>query len=257
MTTIFSWNVNSVNARLENLLNLIKSKQPDILLLQEIKCEEHKFPQSIFEEYGYNVAIYGQKSYNGVAILSKYRLEDINLRNFTGAESDARYIEAIITVNSHCMRVASVYVPNGQAVTSDKFLSKLLFLNDLNQYLQLNKNETFIIGGDFNVAQNEIDLYDPIGNKNSLGFHDKEREEIHKILQSNFRDTFRDLYSTKQVFSWWDYRNRFSFKSNIGWRIDYILSSNMQIVKNAGILTETREWTRPSDHAPVFCELMI
>lgn len=251
---IFSWNVNSVNARLENIVQLITIYNPDVLLLQEIKCEAYKFPFSVFEELGYNCAVSGQKSYNGVAILSRYRLEDITMKSFAGAENDARYIEGLITVNEKCMRVASVYVPNGQAVNSEKFFGKLSFIENLQQYLH-HSNDFFVIGGDFNVAQTEIDLHDPMNNRNSLGFHDKEREEIYKILNGKFQDTLRYLHPNKKVFSWWDYRDRFSFKSDRGWRIDYILASDMTSVFDAGVIRETREWTRPSDHAPVFVTL--
>ncbi len=255
---IFSWNVNSINARLENILKLIEVHNPDVLLLQEIKAEEHKVPKSILEDLGYNIAISGQKSYNGVAILSKYRIEEIVLKGFEGATNEARYIEGLIAVDSKCIRVASVYVPNGQAVISEKFLCKLSFLDDLNQYLKSMQNdEMFFIGGDFNVAQDSIDLFDPVKFKNSLGFHDKERHIIDQIIGGGFKDTLRNLHPRKQIFSWWDYRDRNSFKSNRGWRIDYILSSpNCEsFLIDAGVATETREWVRPSDHAPVFCEI--
>ncbi len=257
---IFSWNVNSINARLENIIKLIEVYNPDVLLLQEIKAEEHKVPQTILEDLGYNIKISGQKSYNGVAILSKYRVEEVIIKEFEGAPNEARYIEGLINVNSKCVRIASVYVPNGQAVISEKFSSKLSFLYDLNQYLRAIKNdEMFFIGGDFNVAQDAIDLFDPVKSKNHLGFHDRERELIDKIIDGGFKDTLRQLHPTQQIFSWWDYRDRNSFKSNRGWRIDYILSSPSceRVIVAAGVAIETREWVRPSDHAPVFCEVAL
>jgi exodeoxyribonuclease-3 len=119
---IFSWNVNSVNARLENLIRFTKEYKPDILLLQELKAEEHKVPISVLEHLGYNVAVSGQKSYNGVAILSRFRMEDVLIRDFNGNEGAARYIEALVTNGAKCMRVASVYVPNGQTVKSPQLL---------------------------------------------------------------------------------------------------------------------------------------
>jgi exodeoxyribonuclease-3 len=239
MLKIFSWNVNSVNARLENIIDLIRKYQPDILLLQETKCEEYKFPKDVFEDLNYNIAISGQKSYNGVAILSKYRIDDIQIRCFKGFEADARYIEGLITLNDKCVRVASIYVPNGYSVLSEKFHRKLNYINHLCEYLE-SIDEHFIIGGDFNVAQESLDLYDPIKFKNHLGFNDKERNSIKVILDGQFKDTLRHLYPNQKVFSWWDYRDKLSFKYNRGWRIDYILTNRVDYLNDSGVLTETR-----------------
>jgi exodeoxyribonuclease-3 len=255
---IISWNVNSINARLENIIRFIQEYSPDVLLLQEIKSESHKIQKEILEDLGYNVALSGQKSYNGVAILSKYRMEDITIKSFRGAENDARYIESLIDFDGKYVRVASVYVPNGQAISSEKFLNKLSFIDDLHQYLKsMRDDEVFLIGGDFNVAPTEMDLYDPIKFRNSLGFSDVERKLINSIINYGFNDTFRHIHPTKQIFSWWDYRDRYSFKGNRGWRIDYILSSNCEVIIDAGIIGVTREWERPSDHAPVFCDVVF
>ncbi len=256
MLKIFSWNVNSVNARLENIIQLINEQEPDIFLLQETKCEDYKFPRGILEDLGYNIATSGQKSYNGVAILSRYRMDDISVRGFAGFESDARYIEALVMVEGKCCRVASIYVPNGQAVLSQKFPKKLDYIDDLQQYLK-SIDEYFIIGGDFNVAQEAMDLYDPVKFSNHLGFHTNERIKIHTILDGNFKDSLRHLYPDKKVFTWWDYRDRFSFRRDRGWRIDYILTNRVDNVKEAGVFRDTREWTRPSDHAPVFCKISL
>ncbi len=255
---ILSWNVNSVNARLENICKLINLHEPDVMLLQEIKAQEAKIPRGILEDMGYNVVINGQKSYNGVAILSRYHIDEVTTRDFDGAKNEARYIEATMNVNNKLMRVASVYVPNGQMVSSPKFHDKLSFISDITDYFKqvLRHDETFIIGGDFNIAPYDIDVYDPIKLRNTIGFHIKECEAIHYLLSRGFHDALR-LISNEQVFSWWDYRNIRSFSQNQGMRVDYILISqhSKQFVKNAGIITETRAWTRPSDHAPVLCEL--
>lgn len=256
MLKIFSWNVNSVNARLPNIIKLINEQEPDILLLQETKCEDHKFPTEFLEDLGYNIAISGQKSYNGVAILSRYRIDDVQVKSFSGFESDARYIEALVEINDKCLKVASVYVPNGQAVISEKFPRKLDYIDDLRQYLD-SIDDHFVIGGDFNVAQEAIDLHDPIKLRNHLGFHDKERMRIKEILDGKFKDSLRHIYPNKRVFTWWDYRDRFSFKGDKGWRIDYILTNRVNNIQDANVFRETREWTRPSDHAPVFCEIKL
>jgi exodeoxyribonuclease-3 len=255
---IVSWNVNSINARLENIIRFIQEFSPDVLLLQEIKSEAYKVQKEVFEDLGYNVALSGQKSYNGVAILSKYRMEEITIKVFCGAENDARYIESLIDFDGKYLRVASVYVPNGQAITSEKFLNKLSFIDDLHQYLKsMKSDEVFLIGGDFNVAPTDIDLYDPIKFRNSLGFSEKERNLIQGIMKDGFNDTLRHIYPGKQIFSWWDYRDKYSFKGNRGWRIDYILSSNCEVITDAGVAEITREWERPSDHAPVFCDVSL
>ena len=252
---IFSWNVNSINARLENIIRFIQEYSPDVLLLQETKAEEHKTPKHILADLGYNVAISGQKSYNGVALLSRYRIEDITVKTFRGAENEARYIEALVNFDENIIRVASVYVPNGQEIKSNKFLNKLSFIDDLHQYLK-SIEEPFAIGGDFNVAPAEIDLYDPIRFKNSLGFTEQERNLIKGIVQDGFNDSLRQIHPHKQIFSWWDYRMKSSFESNRGWRIDYILTSKC-FVKDAGVISNTRQWNRPSDHAPVFCDIVL
>lgn len=255
---VFSWNVNSVNARMENVMRLIEQYKPDILLLQETKCETSKFPKEPFEEKGYNVVVSGQKSYNGVAILSLHNFHDVLIKSFVEDDNEARYIEALVTLNERHLRVASVYVPNGQAVTSDKFQKKLVFIENLKKYLeQTDEKESFIIGGDFNVAQDPIDLYAPEKFINCVGFHEMERKQIKEILGGKFKDTLRHLYPRSKIFSWWNYRDKFAFSSDRGWRIDYILSSNVELVHSSGIIRETRVWTRPSDHAPVFCEFKV
>ena len=256
MPKIFSWNVNSVNARLENIIQLIKEYSPAILLFQETKCQDHNFPRETFEELGYNVATNGQKSYNGVAILSRYRLYDIETKSFQGFKDDARYIEALVDINGKCLRVASIYVPNGQAVKSEKFPRKLNYIDDLHSYLEsVPHDEHFIIGGDFNVAPEAIDLHDPIGLRNHLGFHDEERVRIKAILNGSFKDSLRHLYPNKRIFTWWDYRDRYSFNGGRGWRIDYILTNRPGSIEEAGIITDARQWNRTSDHAPVFCKI--
>jgi exodeoxyribonuclease-3 len=255
---VFSWNVNSINARMENVLRLIEQYKPDILLLQETKCETGKFPKEPFEDIGYNVVMSGQKSYNGVAILSLHRFHDVLIKSFVEGDNEARYIEAMITANNRCFRVASVYVPNGQSLDSEKFQKKLVFIDHLRKYLeQLDDEETFIIGGDFNIAQEPIDLYDPVKFANCVGFHDIERKQIKAILSGKLKDTLRHIYPDCKIFSWWDYRDKFAFTSDRGWRIDYILCSNVDLLHSSGIVRHTRTWTRPSDHAPVFCELKI
>ncbi len=257
---IATWNLNSINSRMEHLLHYCEHHKPDVLLLQEIKCLEEKFPTAVLEDMGYNVAVYGQKSYNGVSILSKYKLSDITRREFAGW-NDARYIEALVEKNGKCIRIASVYVPNGTAVGSEKFKQKLNFIRELRSYISnwLRNDELFLIGGDFNVAQEEIDVYDPASLSRGLGFHIDERTEIRKILNDGFIDLWRLLNPEKREYSWWDYRNRTSFSQDLGMRIDYILANPVAADKtiNAIINHGYRAMPKPSDHVPVKCQIAL
>ena len=256
---IATWNVNSVNARIEHLKKFIEIKQPDIILLQELKCQKEKFPFDALDEYNYNIEIYGQKSYNGVAILSKSPLEDVvvgipELNN--ELDTEARYIEAFTVINNVPLRVSSVYVPNGSAIGSEKFLYKLHFLEKLKSHLAglYKKEENIIIAGDLNIAPEELDVYNPKALDGHIGFHIQERSMLRSILNSGFTDTFRALNPDLQEFSWWDYRSG-GYSQNKGMRIDHILASAeiSDMISNIEIFKDTRVWSKPSDHAPVIC----
>lgn len=257
---VATWNVNSINSRMEHLLHYCDIHKPDVLLLQEIKCLEEKFPTAILEDMGYNLAVYGQKAYNGVSILSKYKISDITKKEFADWH-DARYIEALVEKNSKCIRIASVYVPNGTAINSEKFKQKLNFIRELRSYMAkwLRSDELFLIGGDFNVAQENIDVYDPVSLSRGLGFHIDERTEIRAILNDGFCDSWRLLHDKVEQYSWWDYRDRESFNKDLGMRIDYILANPTAAdrVINAGINQGYRAMLKPSDHVPVWCEVEL
>ena len=250
---IVTWNVNSIRARLEGLIKLVALHKPDVILLQEVKALAEAVPHHIIEELGYYLVIEGQKSYNGVAILSRYKPEDTVVKVFAGGEGEARYLETGITVNDSYIRVASIYVPNGEEVKSIKFSRKLSYLEDLREYLASKKNENFYLGGDFNVAPEPLDLFAPELFKNAVGFHPEERELIKKILDIGYYDTFRHLHPTKSLYSWWGYRGFQSYERNRGWRLDYIITPDPTKVLEADIITEARIWDRPSDHVPVYC----
>ncbi|MCE2993888.1 MAG: exodeoxyribonuclease III [Alphaproteobacteria bacterium] len=260
MAQIVCWNLNSVNSRLPNLLNFLTQERPDVLLLQEIKCLHEKFPNLELEDLGYNCVINGQKTYNGVAILSKGPIEDstINLPNFTDAQ--ARYIECVTTINNKAIRVASVYVPNGQEVGSDKFAYKLEFMEALNNHLQsvLSYQEVFAIGGDFNVAPYEIDVHDPKALDGTVGFHIEERKRIHSLMNLGLYDSFRCKHPNSNEFSWWDYRAG-SLQNNRGMRIDqiYLSPEGMDVLSDATIYKSERLNHKTSDHAPIGCVLSV
>lgn len=261
MLTIATWNVNSIKSRLTHTLDYLTQYKPDIVLLQEIKCITDAFPYSLIEAMGYNIAVHGQKTYNGVAILSKYPIDDI-ITELPGDETDeeARYIEAVISLSGSAIRVASVYVPNGQSHGSEKFAYKMRFFNRLYTHLQqlLQYQEVCVIGGDYNVAPTDIDVYDPKSLRNSICFHPDEQQQFRALLHLGYADAYRLLHPDTQHFSWWDYRGS-SWQYNKGMRIDHLLLSPQatDILHEATIITEPRSWTKPSDHTPVSAVLEI
>jgi exodeoxyribonuclease III len=259
--SIATFNVNSIKARLPNLLAWLDEATPDIVLLQELKCTDDTLPAMEIEERGYNIASHGQKTYNGVAILSKFPLDDIT-RGLAGDDADAqaRYIEAVVSIPGGALRVASAYVPNGQDVTSDKFPYKLKFLERLRAHWaeRLTYNEVAILGGDFNVAPEPIDVYDPAALDGSVCYHPLERERLRALMHLGFYDAFRTLNPTTQQFSWWDYRGG-GYQRGHGMRIDHLLLSALAVdTLTACTIDETpRGQEKPSDHAPVMCVLNI
>ncbi|KJV55387.1 exodeoxyribonuclease III [Orientia chuto str. Dubai] len=248
------WNVNSIRVRTSQLNEHISTEQPDIVLLQEIKCEEHNFPlHEINELDKYNFSINGQKSYNGVAILSKFPLEDIKF-NFpcNPCPDQARFIEAkCLTGGVGYIRIISIYVPNGGEVDSEKYQTKLTFIDKLTEYLRnRNVGESIILGGDFNVAQYDNDVYSAANLKNTTGFTLPERQSIRRLINSNFIDIYRLIYPHKQEFTWWSYQSR-AFKNNLGMRIDYILCTPTITQKATDCYINRHNTYQNSDHAPV------
>ena len=262
MLKISSFNVNSINARLPRLLAWLKNSNPDIVLLQELKCLENNFPFEAMLDAGYNSAVYGQKSYNGVAILSKYKIEDV-VKGFGDEDVQARYIEAVISVKNSAIRVASVYVPNGggelaaneKLEDSTKFRYKLEFFDKLKNHFAkiLTYDEVQIFGGDFNVAAEEIDVYDPKSLAGTVCFHPLERQKFRNLLNLGLSDSYREMNNKTQAFSWWDYRGN-SWQYNKGMRIDYLLCSPLaqDIAIEAKIEDKgVRDQEKASDHCPV------
>ena len=259
--SIATFNVNSVKARLPNLLTWIDSTPVDIVLLQELKCTNEAFPAMELEERGYNLAVHGQKTYNGVAILSKFPLEDV-IRGLPGDETDeqARYIEAVASVPGGAIRVASVYVPNGQSVDSDKFPYKLKFFERLRAHwqTQLAFHEIAVLGGDFNHAPCPIDVYDPKSLEGTVCYHPAERERLRALTNLGLYDAFRVMNPMTQQFSWWDYRTS-GYERGYGMRIDHLLLSPMAIdrIQSCVIDEVPRQQEKPSDHTPVICTLAV
>jgi exodeoxyribonuclease-3 len=226
-----------------------------VLLFQELKCVDEAFPAMEFEERGYNIATHGQKTYNGVAILSKFPLEDVQ-RGLAGDDSDiqARYIEAVVCAHGKAVRVASAYVPNGQEVGSDKFAYKLAFYDRLIAHWKsrLDLHEMAVLGGDFNCAPQTLDVYDHAKLDGSVCYHADERAKLRTLLHMGMYDAFRTLHPDAKQFSWWDYRGG-GYARGHGLRIDHILTSPYatDALTSCVIDESPRAKDRPSDHAPV------
>lgn len=259
--TLASWNVNSVRARLPVVIEWLNQRKPDIVCLQETKCEDQSFPSIFEDEMGYNVAHFGQKTFNGVAILSKYPMEDIvrGLPNFDypGQEPQSRYIEACMRIKDHYLRIASVYVPNGQSLSSEKYTYKLAFLDALYERMRTlskppyNRDELYFVSGDYNIAPRDIDVYDPVSWGDDVLCSRKERDAFFKLLHMGYADMLDALPAP--AFTWWDYRAG-SFMKNKGLRIDHILASPKatdQCIGEPWIDHDIRALEKTSDHAPV------
>ncbi|MES2215394.1 MAG: exodeoxyribonuclease III [Pseudomonadota bacterium] len=250
-----SWNVNSIRSRIEHVLLFLNKEDPDILLLQETKCEDVGFPEESFLGHPYNISKFGQKSYNGVAVLSKMPVDEIKT-NFPGnpCEDQARFIEITCQTSIGYTRIISVYVPNGGSIGSDKFAIKLQFYDALTNYLTSIKrsDEHLIIGGDFNVSPFDIDVYSPQDCANTLCFSGIEKNKFRSLLNSGFEDLYRLYAPHAQEFSWWDYRAG-AFAKDLGLRIDMILASphSADMLLNCYIAKYYRTLEKPSDHAPV------
>lgn len=260
MTTIATWNINSIKSRLPHLLSYLKGDMaPDVLLLQELKCQTDAFPYMEIEDAGYNVAVHGQKTYNGVAILSKYPLDDV-VKQLPGDETDeqARYIEAVVSLDGYAMRVASVYVPNGQEPGSDKFAYKLRFFDRLYAHAAtlLTYEEILVIGGDYNVAPAPVDVFDAKALDGTTCYHPEERKKFRALESLGLTDVYRTANDNIQKFSWWDYRAG-AWEQNKGMRIDHLLASPEAADRITGcdIYLEPRKLEKPSDHTPVWCTL--
>lgn len=257
MIKIVTWNVNSINARLETVIAWLRAERPDIVLLQELKCLDESFPYQQIEELGYNLAINGQKTYNGVAILSKYPLTDV-VKNFPNnpVSQEARYIEALVNFKNSAIIVASVYVPNGQDLDSEKYPLKLEFLKNLGEYHKtfIDNNEQLIVGGDFNIALSNIDVYDHEKLDGGILFSAQEKKALRQYIAAGFTDSYRMHYPHEQegCYTWWDYRAN-AFNQNHGMRIDYIFCSPeaMQFNTDCSVSKEWRKKDKPSDHVPV------
>ncbi|HJK86503.1 MAG TPA: exodeoxyribonuclease III [Candidatus Megaira endosymbiont of Nemacystus decipiens] len=252
---IVTWNVNSVKARLDHLISLIEKHDPDIICLQELKCETDKFPYDELSHLPYNFYVHGQKSYNGVAILSKINADEVvTTFDENSLQNEARFIEASFSTIIGYVRIISLYAPNGGQVGEERYYKKLEFYDKLTNYLvkKISFDEKIFIGSDYNIAPFDIDVHDPNYLRNTTCFTYPEQEKLRTLLNSGFVDNFRSLYPDKQEFSWWDYRAG-NFQQNKGMRIDSILSSanGVDYLSECIIDYDFRTKNKPSDHAPI------
>tara|TARA_B100000676_G_C18032505_1_gene819626 strand:- start:703 stop:1470 length:768 start_codon:yes stop_codon:yes gene_type:complete len=252
---IATWNVNSIKARFPVLCKWINEVNPDILLLQETKTVDNTFPKLELEELGYNLAIHGQKSYNGVAILSKFPIEDIvcGLPD-NNDDEQARYIECF----TGGVRVASIYAPNGNPSNSPKFTYKLKWMDRLLLHAKnlLHNEEVVVLGGDYNVIPSDGDVYDPSSWHDDALFKTETRSSFQAIINLGYTEAFRALNKQTGMYTFWDYQKG-RFQRDEGLRIDHFLLSPeaADLLNTCTIDRKPRSWTKTSDHTPVLCEL--
>ena len=253
-----SWNVNSVRARLTNIVNYLKISKPQILMIQEIKTEEKNFPYNDFKILGYESHVFGQKGYNGVAFLSKVKIEKININFINDKNNQSRIIAGDIKNKSKVIKLINIYVPNGNPIGTDKYDYKKnwysSFIKKIKKSLLENKN--IIIGGDFNVIPDEIDVYDYKKYVNDALYKLEIRKKFRELVNSGFQDIYRYINKDKQEYTFWDYMAG-SWQKNHGIRIDHFLVSNnlLSDIKNVSIDKKPRSKIKPSDHTPIELEL--
>ncbi|MBI3820957.1 MAG: exodeoxyribonuclease III [Planctomycetes bacterium] len=252
---IATWNVNSIRARQERVIAWLQKANPDVACLQETKVEDAIFPREPFEALGYRCEIFGQKSYNGVAILTKEPATDAE-RGFPDDGPDAH--KRLIAATVGGVRIINIYVPNGESPESEKFKFKQEWLRKLEIWLRERhdpKTPT-VLCGDFNIAPADIDVHDPEKWRGKVLFHPLEHEALNAIFKLGLKDAFRDLHSEPGLFSWWDYRGG-AFHRGWGLRIDLMLMNDAlaKHCKSIDIDREERKGAQPSDHAPVVAEI--
>lgn len=253
---IATWNVNSVRARLPRLEEWLREARPDVALLQETKCRDEQFPREPVEDLGYQVAHLGQKTYNGVAILARQRIEDVvQGLGHERFDEEARVLTACVGE----WMVGSVYAINGQAVGSERYADKLEWFGALARFLRerFPMDEKVVVGGDFNVTLDDLDVHDPAAWREHILCSTPEREALAGVLAAGLADGLRAFHPEGRVFTWWDYRTRAFERGNKGLRIDYLFLSPpaLALCEAVEVDLSARRGEKPSDHAPVVATL--
>jgi exodeoxyribonuclease III len=257
---ITTWNVNSLTARLQHVLDWLAANPVDVLCLQELKLTEDKFPLETIRAAGYgHCGVFGQKTYNGVAMLSRTPLRDV-VRNIVGFEDEhSRVIAATVDSPAGELRIVNGYFVNGQEPGSEKFAYKMNWLGGLNAYVraEMERHPRLVLLGDFNIAPEDRDSFDPVGLKDTIHHTVEERDHFQKLIALGLTDSFRLFEQPEKSYSWWDYR-MLGYQKNRGLRIDHILVSEAlkPQVKACVIDRVPRKWEKPSDHAPVTVDLL-
>lgn len=261
MMRIASWNVNSIRQRLPHLTGWLRDAQPDVVCLQEIKCVDEAFPAADIEALGYNVAVHGQKNFNGVAILSKHPFDEVRTR-LAGDEADeqARYIEAVISTSSGALRVASIYLPNGNPVGTEKYPYKLGWMERLRTHISglLALEEPFVMAGDYNIIPQATDAKNPAEWVNDALFLLQSRSKFRELLALGLTDAFRACEDAPGHYTFWDYQGGGWQKDN-GIRIDHLLLSPQAASRLQGCAIDKamRGQEKASDHVPIRCDLAL
>ncbi|MBV8745134.1 MAG: exodeoxyribonuclease III [Xanthobacteraceae bacterium] len=256
---IATWNVNSIKQRVENAVAWLSATQPDVVCMQETKCVDNAFPREAFEDLGYNVAVHGQKAFNGVAILSKLPLEDVK-PGLPGDDEDdhARFMEATVSTPAGALRVASIYLPNGNPATTDKYTYKISWMDRLFAYAheRLKLEEPLVLAGDFNVIPTPADVHNPELWLTDALFLPHTRSKFRALTYLGLTDAIRAVTEEPNVYTFWDYQAG-AWQKNNGIRIDHLLLSPAAAdrLTEAGIDKHVRAWEKPSDHVPVWVEL--
>jgi exodeoxyribonuclease-3 len=258
---IATWNVNSVKQRLDNLTAWLAERAPDIVCLQETKCVDDAFPREPVEALGYNVAVHGQKTFNGVAILSKHKFDEV-IPRLPGDDQDdhARFIEATVSTASGVLRVASLYLPNGNPPNTDKYSYKIKWMDRLFKYAseRLQLEEPLVLAGDYNVIPTAADVHNPKAWESDALFLPQTRQKFRTLTNLGLTDAIRAVSDESGLYTFWDYQAG-AWQKNWGIRIDHLLLSPQAAdrLTSAGIDKHVRSWEKPSDHVPVYVDLAI
>ena len=256
---ISSWNVNSIRARIENIKEYLNKFSPDVVLVQEIKTEDKTFPYDEIKSLDYECYVFGQKSYNGVAILSKKKLSNIKSDTIKDKNKQSRIISADMDYKKKKVQIINIYVPNGNPVDTEKYFYKKSWLENFQKLIKnsLKKNQNIIIGGDFNIIPAAEDVYNPKSFEDDALYRLDIRKKFREILSLGFHDAYRYLYPEKEGYTYWDYM-RGAWQKNNGLRIDHFLISNSLIknLKNIKINKYPRGKEKPSDHTPIEIDLI-
>ena len=256
---IISWNVNSVRARIENIKHYIRDSEPDVLMLQEIKTQDENFPNDEFKNLGYSSYVFGQKSYNGVAIISKHELNNTNNNFIKDDLNQSRIITAELKLKKKKIHLINIYVPNGNPVDTEKYEYKKNWLKKFisNVEKKIQKNSNILIAGDFNIIPEEIDVHDFKRYENDALGRLEIRKKYRELINLGFKDVYRFKNKTKQEYTFWDYFAG-SWQKNYGMRIDHFLISNSLVenIKSININKKPRSKEKPSDHTPIELEII-